>query len=335
MFEIAVVDEYDETTEEIEEGKLVRAANRSICRGVSYGQSSAQYGRILPGATEAIFRHLGLTRKNVYIDIGAGLYNSVFQAAFTYGCESRGIEIVEERHQIGLRLKKNLKQQLTAINTSRGGPIWKKVGKVTMRCGRLEDPQNLDFLANCNGPKVVKAFANNFYGVFADRSAAGKEIYYLDHYIAGLFAEMKPGSVLITLHMLDLPLSYSDASDRRKLHHLKCDADTSFYEMEKFDIGKANECVSWSAGGSNEHEITVYRYVRLQQKSERAVFMCCNPLCPTAESHPVLATKKYTVSLPTGMEERTVINYCCTVCNTVSMGLRKRASKPAKISDSE
>lgn len=287
----------------------------------SHDQEKAQYGRLLPDATDYIFRKvLDLKKEDVFVDIGHGIGNSVLQAAFTIGCESRGIELIKYRNSVATDFQKNLEQQLFAEDD-------RKVGEVFLREGRLEDETHRVFLANPEiaGTGCVKALANNFNGVFADRCYTSKQVYFLDNYIAALFAEMKPGSMLVTLHpLLDLPLSFSGVTERRKRHNLKkCDENASFYQVRKFIIGKANECVSWSAHGSNRHDITVYRYERLEQKSNRAVFLCTNPDCREAKRGiPIQATKKVTFDTISGNEVRVVINHC--VCNNSGKVLRQR-----------
>lgn len=41
-----------------------------------------------------------MKKSEVFIDVGHGIGNAVLQAAFTIGCESRGIEVVPDRCQI-------------------------------------------------------------------------------------------------------------------------------------------------------------------------------------------------------------------------------------------
>ncbi|GAX25621.1 hypothetical protein FisN_28Hh100 [Fistulifera solaris] len=318
-------DDFDKTTEEIEEGDLVRAANRYIGRDESPDQEAAQYGRLLPDATDNVFRSILDLRKNdVFMDIGHGIGNNVLQAAYTFGCKSRGLELVEDRNTVATQFKANLEGQLSALRIAKSAWTW-EVGDVELRRGRLEDESNRNFITAL-GTARVKALANNFNGVFADRCLTSNQKYFLDNYISGLFADMVPGSIIATLHpLLDLPPSFSAVTERRSRHNMKCNEDASFYKLKKIVIGRANECVSWSAGGSNKHDITVYRYKRLRQCSRKAVFMCSNPFCQKAlDNIPIPATKKVTVDTPMGSEVRVVMNYCD--CNFSGNGLRQRRS---------
>ena len=309
------------STEEIEEGNLVRGANTKMNTDDSTVQSKAQYGRILPGATDHIFRELmKLEESDVFVDIGHGIGNTLLQASYTYGCESRGIEVVKTRNYLAEQFKANLEAQYRNHNEHNQPPA--KIGKVTFRHGRLEQPKFREFLTDCNKSNgVIKALANNFNGVFADRCAKVNQNYFLDHYISGLFTMMKPGSILITLHpLLDLPPSLATITEnRRRLFKLTTSSTASFYELEQFSIGKAKDSVSWSHGGGNKKNVMVYRYTRVQQPTDKAVFLCNNPKCPLAISEtPIPATKRVFIE----GEERVVVNHCS--CKISEKSLRQR-----------
>jgi hypothetical protein len=192
-------------------------------------------------------------------------------------------------------------------------------GELRLQHGRMEAPKDPKFLTNPQG--ITKAFANNFNGVFADKCEMNKQTYFLDNYLAGTFAQMKVGSILVTLHPLDLGLSQSEANRRRRQHGLAASSNSSFYEDEKVSLGRAKDVVSWSQYGSKEDVIDVYKYTRVKQEPSdgKSVFLCCNPLCDKAKlGTPIPAT----VSVPVAGGERVVMNYCD--CNLTSMKLRGR-----------
>ena len=56
----------------------------------------------------------------VFCDIGHGVGNLPLQAAFTYGCESRGIEMVGDRHDIAECLVDFFKRQHQLISDQEG-----------------------------------------------------------------------------------------------------------------------------------------------------------------------------------------------------------------------
>jgi hypothetical protein len=195
-----------------------------------------------------------------------------------------------------------------------------EAGELHLRHGRLEAPENREFLTNPQG--ITKAFANNFNGVFADKCEMAKQTYFLDNYLAGTFAQMKVGSILVTLHPLDLGPSQSDANKRRQQHGLAQSVNSSFYEDEKVPLGMANDVVSWSQYGGKTDIIDVYKYTRVKQETGdgASVFLCCNSQnCDKARlGTPIPATVTVTVA----GEERVVMNSCD--CKLTSMKLRGR-----------
>jgi hypothetical protein len=194
-----------------------------------------------------------------------------------------------------------------------------KAGELRLRHGRMEAPEQREFLTNPQG--ITKAFANNFNGVFADKCEMAKQTYFLDNYLAGTFAQMKVGSILVTLHPLDLGPSQSEANQRRQQHGLVESVNSSFYEDEKVSLGMAKDVVSWSQYGGKKDIIDVYKYTRVKQETNdgASVFLCCNPLCDKARLRtPIPAT--VTVTVDGG--ERVVMNSCD--CNLTSMKLRSR-----------
>jgi hypothetical protein len=199
-----------------------------------------------------------------------------------------------------------------------------QVGVLRLRHGRMEAPEHRKFLTNNdadNGQGITKAFANNFNGVFADKCEMAKQTYFLDNYLAGTFAQMKVGSILVTLHPLDLGPSQSEANKRRQQHGLVESLNSSFYEDEKLSLGMAKDVVSWSQFGGKTDSIDVYKYTRVEQATGdgASVFLCCNPLCDKATlGTPIPAIVTVTVA----GEKRIVINSCD--CNFTSMKLRSR-----------
>jgi hypothetical protein len=185
--------------------------------------------------------------------------------------------------------------------------------------GRMEAPEHREFLTNPQG--ITKAFANNFNGVFADKCEMAKQTYFLDNYLAGTFTQMKVGSILVTLHPLDLGPSQSEANARRQQHGLWESVNSSFYVDELVPLGKAKDVVSWSQYGGKTDTIYVYKYTRVKQETSdgASVFLCCNPVCDKARlGTPIPATVTVTVA----GEERVVMNACD--CKLTSMKLRSR-----------
>ena len=309
-----------EKTEDIEGGRLIRQANTKLFSGDSTAQFKAQYGRILPDATHKLLTEiLRVEKDDVFVDVGHGIGNAVLQAAYTVGCESRGIEVVGDRNFIALRFKHELDELLRIRRVVFDDMRGSLVGEVHLKHGRLELPDSREFITNPG--RRTKAFVNNFDGVFAERSSKPGQKYHLDHFIAGLFAVMEPGSIMVTLHPLTLGHSLESANDLRSRHGLEKSDLASFFKVETVTLGEAKDVVSWSQGGSNRKPIQVWVYTRLEQPStENAVFLCNNPKCEKAQdSEPQAAV---TVVDADGEGDRLVIGECD--CGMAARPLRTR-----------
>jgi hypothetical protein len=297
-------------TDEIENSKMVRAANFKMNPKDTDGQLKAQYGRLLPNAMKKMMKLLELRREDVFLDIGHGLGNTCLHAAFCVGCESRGIEVVSSRHEIAEVFRGHM------MNFHRENQTDNEIGKIDLRVGQLEDPKQRDFLTR----GVTRAYVNNFNGVFADRSSKNGQKWFLDHYIAGLFALMAPGSIMITFHPLSLVDDRDEANARRRKHGMNESANSSFYLSEKLFLGKAYKAVKWSQRSGNKDDIYVYKYTRVDQLAGNdAVFLCSNPSCEKA-------INEIPISATTDNEEgRCVINHC--TCGFSPKQLRARPSR--------
>lgn len=205
------------------------------------------------------------------------------------------------------------RDNLTSLDEQR--PVSRLVGQVILRHGRLEDEQHQDFLTG----GVTRAYVNNFNGVFADRSSKGNQKWFLDDYVAGLFALMASGTIMVTLHPLNLGPTKSEANNSRKKQGLTENENSSFYEVEKVLLGKACDTVKWNQHSGNQRNIYVYKYTRVAQPSPGTVFLCCNPICEIAQGEvPIPATTK-------NEEGRVVINHC--ECRITAKNLRRQRRK--------
>lgn len=260
----------------------------------------------------------------VFVDIGHGVGNAVLQAAYTIGCEARGIEVVADRNLIATQLEESLREiDNDELNVD--------VGTVELKQGRLEDPLNYDFIIrppqnndNVNNTKgATKALVNNYNGVFEARSAKKGQKFYLDQYVAASFAMMVPGSVMVTFYPLTLPLPRTAVNEARAKHGLTYDdPNASFFDFEKILIGEARNNVSW-AGIGCKTKIYVYKYTRLKQDRTDPVFLCSNPDCEHAiKAIPNTATME--ASEKEDSEIGRVIDPCCHKCNVTQKTLRDR-----------
>lgn len=62
--------------DDIEDGNSIRAANSRVKNSDSKWQNKAQYGRLLPKANEKIMSILGVTKDDIFLDIGHGVGNT-------------------------------------------------------------------------------------------------------------------------------------------------------------------------------------------------------------------------------------------------------------------
>ena len=144
------------TIPEIENGNLVK-------RGNNFGSSDnhqKMYGRIRCPATDEIFKILKLEKDDIFIDIGHGLGIPSIQAAFTTGCEARGIEVVEDRHAVAAILQNEI-QGLHAKNIERhvSNKPQHLVGEINLRQGDFRSEDFKEFITDCN-----KVLVNNAHG---------------------------------------------------------------------------------------------------------------------------------------------------------------------------
>jgi hypothetical protein len=297
-----------ESTDEIENSQAIRGANSKVDPGDTDGQVKAQYGRLLPMAMKKMMKLLEMNRDDVFLDIGHGIGNTCLHAALCVGCECRGIEVVKSRHAIA----EVLHSQITNSHQVRHPE--RQIGKIDLRLGQLEDPQHRDFLTK----GVTRAYVNNFNGVFAERSAKNHQKWFLDDYIAGLFALLAPGAIMITFHPLSLVLGIEEANAIRKKHGLKESENASFYRSEKVLLGRASKAVKWCRRSGNTSNIYVYKYWRLPQPhGDYSAFLCCNPRCENAKNG---------TPIPAAVENedgRYVMNHC--ECRYSPKNLRRRS----------
>ncbi len=302
-----------ERMDEVEDSRLIKRANNTMSPTDTDGQVKAQYGRVLPHAMKKMIKILELRRKDVFLDIGHGVGNTCLHASFCTGCDSRGIEVVSDRHEIADKFRGGMYAEHNCTDEPRP-----EVGKVDLRLGRLEDPNQKDFLTK----GITRAYVNNFNGVFAERSSKNKDKWFLDDYISGIFASMAPGAIMVTFHPLNLGLDRDSANELRSKHNLDESDHASYYDIEKILLGQAFCSVKWNKRSGNTNKIYVYKYRRLEQPGHHdAVFLCSNPSCK-------MATNMVPIPATTVNEDgRCVINHC--KCKFSPKNLRKRSNNKA------
>jgi hypothetical protein len=251
-----------------------------------------------------------LKKTHTFVDFGHGIGNACFQAAYTVGCDAKGVELVNARYFVSEALNRGL---FRAASSDKN----RAAGSVILKHGRIEDAALREWLTD-----VDAVFVNNFHGVFNCRSGQKKcANRYIDHYIAALFAQMKPGTVMVTMdEILQLGLPLSSINEKRKNRQLSVSSNASFFSLEKMELGPANETVTWSENGGCRNMVQVYKYTRLAQDDDAqgAVILCANPGCAHARNEtPIPATKVE--------DGRLVMNCCdCKIEPTNTRARRRR-----------
>jgi len=245
----------------VENNNLIRCNNNHRDKrnntGLSNNQTRAMYGRTTFSGMEEISKLADLKRNEIFLDIGHGLGNAVLQAAFTVGCEARGLEVVPERCRIADQYHKTLHDIASKLNID-------NYGKIELREASLTDEKHRSFMI-----EVDVVLVNNAGHVFGVRSGNLEGKPTLDECVSGLFAMMKPGARMITFEpLLCLGRSLSDENDMRQKNNLPPSNNASFFTCSKHNIGEKS--VGWT-----DKEIYVHLYTRVRE----AVFLCCNPKC--------------------------------------------------------
>ena len=256
---------------------------------------------------QTLIKFLDIRSTDVFLDIGHGIGNTCIQAAFTTGCDSKGIEVVQSRHDVAIAYR----SKMLSIAT-------RKVGNIDLRKGRLEEKSNFEFLTK----NVSKTFANNFGYIFHAKAGKANQRFFLDDFVAAIFAHMKPGCKMATMQPLTFVTLPREAENRkRRQQGLMESKQASFYDLEVKNLGKHGENVKWSQFSGSTRDIPLYIYTRLEQgvKSSEPVILCSNPACDFARRmEPIPATTK----IFQDGEEHHVVHGCeCKVSPTI---LRER-----------
>jgi hypothetical protein len=177
---------------------------------------------------------------------------------------------------------------------------------------------------------------NNFADVMSSRSQPKRIGDTVDAKIAALFANMKPGAVMVTLAPIDdLGATNTEVLEERRKQGLVTPAasklNASFFEMEELDLGPTNKCVSWSQDGGKTDPLKVYKYTRLSQSddSRKPVTLCAKRHCKWAKDATTIPATK---TLDNGA---LVMNWNGCLCRGSFRKTRDRASckKPVRHSD--
>jgi hypothetical protein len=260
---------------------------------------------------------------HVLVDLGHGIGNSCLQAAYSFGCEARGLECHKGRNDVSKVLSLKF-QDAADIHKTRDGMTFVP-GPVKLRQGSLADPQHFDFLTN----GVTHFFFDNWNGVFSGERLGAPN---WERYVSALFASTPPGTMMTTVSPLRAtlgPLPLSEANAVRISKGLPPSDDASYYELEEHVLGGKSEVYSFSEGNKSKELIRLYVYTRTQQSTgDLAVFQCNNAHCEKAKSGELVPAVTEEVGIGECGVAGARIIACCS-CNVTD---RVRRTKRARVS---
>ncbi|CAN0014018.1 unnamed protein product [Scytosiphon promiscuus] len=152
------------------------------------GKCAYMYGSICEGAVDFIFRTVGLTSEDCFLDIGSGLGQIVMQAAAWAGCRSLGVEVVKERHDAAERLLKRVVHEAA-------GTVADTVGKAELTWGDFV--HKWDMLKDCT---VI--YLNNENRWFKARNDPDKAKYSYESTLVRLLQEQERSVTLVTMEQI-------------------------------------------------------------------------------------------------------------------------------------
>jgi hypothetical protein len=300
--------------QEIERGRQVRDWEKS---------QEAHYGRMMPDAINRVFEFMELSQNDVFFDIGSGIGTLLLQAAYTIGCHSIGLELLEGRHAAALKLRDFVKTRVKTWYGKEARQVSVDFVKADVKTPEgAKEFSDAIHIVNMTEDGAFKAFLNNFEGVLGDRSPCAVDGTSLEHYVAGQFASWPVGSQLVTispLFCLGTPLERAKEELKRLGLMSKGDAShASFFSVDEMTVGPQNEVASWSYEGGCVKDVVAYKYTRIEQAGvEWSAFRCLNRMCPVARSgEAISALKLDDNSLP--------------LINTCSCGYQPRPRREAR-----
>jgi hypothetical protein len=111
-------------TADFESTNAFKKANNETDKNDTTVQKKAQYGRLSFQATRVLFTQVAsLKYFHLFLDIGHGVGNTVLQAAYTVGCESLGIELVNLRAERADVYADKCREYNTLIHQQRDGKV--------------------------------------------------------------------------------------------------------------------------------------------------------------------------------------------------------------------
>jgi len=225
----------DETVSDESDGKIV-------AKGISLDDGSVDAIKTEDGQQQNKSSSQLGSKITAFVDIGHGIGLQVMQAGWTLDVCSRGIELMEGRHEIAQVIYDGVIDELRddpPDSTKVDLRLDNLVHCVLPPPGKSERNEELRrFVLFLDKPEAIQKglviFANNAEDVFAARSNDSGNGACLDEHLAELFGNMKVGGRIVTLTDIRCHLTSKD--------------DARWYRYESFDSGVG--AVSWSPNKS-------------------------------------------------------------------------------------
>lgn len=176
--------------------------------------SSQTYGELLPSFLTSVYQQCNLSRDHIFMDLGSGVGNCVFQAALEFDCKlSFGCELMESASECTEMQNKEFKERCKLFGLKMGDT------EFLLRESFVGNKRVIELLKQCDVLLI-----NNF--VFDEK---------LNIEVCKLIQHLKPGCKIITLKNLKI-------STRTKPNDI-----FNRIKVEKFELGE--NTVSWTDRG--------------------------------------------------------------------------------------
>lgn len=179
--------------------------------------SNEVYGELMPTFLTTVYNKCGLNHKNVFIDLGSGVGNCVIQAALEFGCESYGVEIVENASILGDMQVEEFATRCRIFGLNPG------FAKLFSKQSFIDNPPVKEIVDKCN---VI--LVNNY--LFDS---------VLNKKVIELFQDLQIGTKIISLKPI-VPASH-------KINWNNCTSILNRLKTSKFIYGENS--VSWTSKG--------------------------------------------------------------------------------------
>lgn len=195
-----------------------RSVSPNVSKLKSYKAfSNNVYGELMPKFLSKVFDQCGLNANSCFIDLGSGVGNVSIQAALEYGCESYGVEIMENCSELAALQLDQLQTRSKLFGIQPG------YCELFHKQSFVNNPRVKEIIDRCD---VI--LCNNF--LFTPE---------LNEECVKLFGNLKKGTKIISLKNIIPDSHHADFDDMENY--------LNKFEVRKYEFG--NNSVSWTHRG--------------------------------------------------------------------------------------